>query len=214
VKVFRLIADALAGNTTLGMLSIGWNCICYYGMDDITRLVKSTRLQSIDFAAGTYSVFDNEYANDRFTTSLQKNGYVQELPGIQEVRVMLPKSYTTRFLAIVTDCLMRNKCLKHVALLLSTPPPTSSLRPLPQPAPPVQVQSTPQQQQQQPRCSNGSTTTTTATTTTTTAITRMKTCHKAIAHQFGNTPSQAGASAIFKLLPARLGVLECGRRRR
>jgi Leucine Rich repeat len=54
----RIIARGLVGNTTMESLNISWNDLTSDGLDDITRLVESTRLQTIDFQhAGASAIF-------------------------------------------------------------------------------------------------------------------------------------------------------------
>jgi hypothetical protein len=193
----RLLADALVGNTTMESLDILLYRVSFNALDDITRMIESTRLQTIIFKCHD-DVFDNDAVNKRFAAAVQKSPYMLELIVRGGGAVSIDK-FT---LDMIANCLVRNKCLKNVDLLLSTPPP----RPRPAAMPPVPEAQRPPRQQQQPR-SNGSTTTTTTTTTATAAV-GMKTCHEAIAHRFAKIPSQAGASAIFKLLQARPGLLE------
>jgi hypothetical protein len=89
-----------------------------------------------------------------------------------------------------THCLFRNKCLKHADLrtLANTNTNTATSTTTTTTTTIIIITTL-----------AGRTTATTTTTTTTTTM-WMKTCHKAIAHRFAKMPSQAEASAIFKLV--------------
>jgi Ran GTPase-activating protein (RanGAP) involved in mRNA processing and transport len=48
-----VLADSLAGNTTIDILKIGYNEITSNVLDDITRLLESTHLCKVDLAVGS-----------------------------------------------------------------------------------------------------------------------------------------------------------------
>jgi hypothetical protein len=209
----RLIADALFGNTTMDALCVSDSYITDVGLaDGIVRIIDTTRLKTFDFATRNH-IFDEVASNKRLAEAVEKNVYLQELPGITHpsrperplppprLRPMAARMSATVWyrcldaatIDALTDCLVRNKSLNHVDLLLSAP------------APPVHQQQ--QQQRPQPDSNHGVSRlcSTTATTTTTTMM--MKTCHKAIT-KFAKIRDKAGASAIFKLWIARPQLLE------
>ena len=49
----RILVDALVGNTTMDKLCVHLNRITSNGLPDITRLLESTRLQTINFGRGS-----------------------------------------------------------------------------------------------------------------------------------------------------------------
>jgi Leucine Rich repeat len=111
---FRLIADALVGNTTMDKLDIKGNNVTHVGLDDVTRLIESTHLKTIDFALWYDRVFDVGGATQRFVTTLQQQkASVQEL---QDIRVI---GHLPLALAIVKNSLTRNRQLNRVSSLLS-----------------------------------------------------------------------------------------------
>jgi hypothetical protein len=123
---FRLIADALVGNTTIEYLDISVvNYITCSALDDITRMIESTRLQTIIFAELNDGFFEDDASNKRFP-SIQKNPNELKLPGVwDDDGAGIDKIEFD----IISNCLLRNKCLKHADLFLSTlstPPPTPS----------------------------------------------------------------------------------------
>jgi Leucine Rich repeat len=54
----HVLADALVGNTTMQTLDIGHNFVTSSGLDDITLLLESTRLQNFDMQ-GNHAAFHN-----------------------------------------------------------------------------------------------------------------------------------------------------------
>jgi Leucine Rich repeat len=73
----HVIADALVGNTTMELFDVTDYRITSKGLVNITRMIESTRLQTIDFAWRNYKVFDNEENSQHFAASIQKNVFVE-----------------------------------------------------------------------------------------------------------------------------------------
>jgi hypothetical protein len=128
----RLLANSLAGNTTMELVNLSMNHISSAGLVDIMRLLESMpRLKTISFRQ-SFGIFNNRDATQRFVSILQqKNSSVQEL--LWRDKKSFPCDEDPTF-ASIQSSLMRNRQLNHVDLLLVPPPP---------PPPP------PQQQQQQ-----------------------------------------------------------------
>jgi hypothetical protein len=106
----------------MDILRIGWNGLTSNGLEDIMRLVKSTRLKTIDFRAGNFGIFGDENVTQRFVSALQHiNSTVQELPGIASVD--FPINIRKASNASIKNSLTRNKHLNHVDLLLAPPHP-------------------------------------------------------------------------------------------
>jgi hypothetical protein len=150
------------------------------GLADIIRLIELTRLKHVDFIHRDEIFFQNKTATQHFITRILLSTTLERIPGIE--------SFTLRRLfRSVASILGHNESIAQVGVLLA--------RPL-----------DPEQQQQQPP-RHGSTST-----TTTTSLFLIKTWHKAIAKfamAGGPIPgSNAGASAIFKLITARSQLLE------
>jgi Leucine Rich repeat len=74
----RLIADALAGNSTINKLHICGNGIASVGLDDITRILEMTQLKSIDFGVNT-GMFNNESSTRRLGRVLSRHEFLREL---------------------------------------------------------------------------------------------------------------------------------------
>jgi hypothetical protein len=176
----RLVADALVGNTTMLELDISSNRITCIGLDDITRLVESTRLQTINFEYN--NVFDGVDGFMRLAAKVIKNTTIEQLQGIPKYAGGMP--HIIDLINTIQTIYPRNKCLNHVDLLLA---PLSL--PQHQPSP------------------TGSSTATNAAAAAATARIWMKTCPMAIA-KFAKVPKNAGATAIFKLFQARPALLE------
>jgi Leucine Rich repeat len=114
---FRLIADALVGNMTMEVVDVSWNRITAAGLDDIIRLLESTRLRIFAFAYCNYKIFADENATQHFVTTLQqKTSTVQELPEFDE-----EYSFSDCNAAIINNSLARNQQLNRVNLLLLAP---------------------------------------------------------------------------------------------
>jgi Leucine Rich repeat len=109
----RLIADALAGNMTFEILDIGYNEISSNGLDDITRILESTRLKKIDLAFN-HRVFDDEHTTLHFAAMLHKNTTVQVL--------LLTGTRAPEELCVTTKIICaRNQNLAQVNVLLAPP---------------------------------------------------------------------------------------------
>jgi Leucine Rich repeat len=184
---FRIVADALVGNTTMHRLSIRGNDITRAGLDDVIRLIKSTELKTIDFIIQDNAVFNHqdvfadEAATQRFVTTLQQQkSCVEEIPNLCWSHFCEKNNYNDDRLSYAKSCgnsigitMTRNRQLNHVNSLLLAP-----------------ITTIPQQQQQR----NAGTL-------------MLKTYHTAIA-KFGRVRNNAGASAIFNLLTSRPQLLE------
>jgi hypothetical protein len=118
----RLLADALVGNTTMGMLDISNNLICN-GQADIMRVLESTRLQTLLFHDNPMTSCTKDEVHS-FLTILGKMGTIQEL----QMSWMLRRDHND-FAKFVCA---RNKSLSLAELLLAPPP---SLRPQQRPHP-------------------------------------------------------------------------------
>jgi Leucine Rich repeat len=179
----HVIADALVGNTTMERLYISENNITSAGlMGDITRLIESTRIQTMEIFFGN-NVLENEDATQHFVSTLQnKNSTLQDMPDMSWVYFQ-----NVVVLAHIRFCLNRNEQLNRVASLLLVPQST-----LPPPR---------QQQQQQQHHHHQKTQYTTSS-----SMMLIKISVRAIA-KFAAVTGNAGASAIFKLLQARPALL-------
>jgi Leucine Rich repeat len=125
-KGIRIIADALVGNIIMEIFDIGRNRITSAGLADITRLLESTQLKSINF--WDIAVFNDENATQHFVTTLQhKKSAVQKLPGINEDDFYLDGAKVSSHYNTIINSLSRNRQLNSLNLLLAPPPP-----PLPQ----------------------------------------------------------------------------------
>jgi hypothetical protein len=181
---FRLVADALVGNTTLDLLNVRSDNITSAGLGDITRMIELTQLQTIDLFWNNEGIFNNQDATQYFVSALQqKKSNVQELPGIEYCNFSGDNAINIATVTNIQSSLTRNQQLNRVALLLVPPPPP----------PPLQRQRQRQQQQQQHATSR--------------MMLRM--AHKAIA-KFATVGSDnnAGTTAIFKLFQLRPALLE------
>jgi Ran GTPase-activating protein (RanGAP) involved in mRNA processing and transport len=74
----HLIADALVGNTTIKILNIMDNHISSSGLDDITRILESTRIQKVDFGYNT-GMFLDETSTRRFARVLSRHQFLKDL---------------------------------------------------------------------------------------------------------------------------------------
>jgi hypothetical protein len=116
----RFIADGLVGNTTMEILDIKWNRITFVGLADITRVIVSTQIKTIDLQY-TQDVFNDEDATQHFVTTLQhQKSSVQELPGIDADN--FPGRNSAASYASIKNSLIRNRLLNRVNLLLAPPP--------------------------------------------------------------------------------------------
>jgi Leucine Rich repeat len=114
-----IIVDGLVGNATMEILGISFNIITSNGLDDITRLFESTRLQSIALQYNE-GIFDDEKATQRFVSTFQQqNSSVQELPGFRSL--VFPVNIRAAALTNIHHSLTRNRQLNHVNLLLVPP---------------------------------------------------------------------------------------------
>jgi hypothetical protein len=78
----HLIADAMVGNTTMEHLNVSEIEITAKGLDDITRLVASTRVSTI-VLWGNEGIFNDQDITQRFVTTLQqKKSSLKRLPNI------------------------------------------------------------------------------------------------------------------------------------
>jgi hypothetical protein len=68
LKDIRLLADALVGDDTLEILDIGSNHFTSVGLDEITRVIESTRLQMINLRYN-YDIFAGGNTTRRFAVS-------------------------------------------------------------------------------------------------------------------------------------------------
>lgn len=73
----HLLVEALEGNATIEILYIGGNEIFPNGLDDIARLVESTRLQTIDLQNHRW-LFANEASTQRFARILSRHGFLKD----------------------------------------------------------------------------------------------------------------------------------------
>jgi Leucine Rich repeat len=181
----RIIVDALVGNTTMYILDIGSNKISFQRLDDITRLLVSTQLQTINLS-WNQDIFKDKTATEHFVTTLQqKKSSLQDLP--IDCIFDFPGRYDQRsvIVASIQSCLTRNQQLNRVGALFLLPPSP----PLPPPPPLLH-----QQQQQH---------------ATTTHSRVLKISHQAITKlAANNSNAQVVASAIFQLLQVRPALLE------
>jgi Leucine Rich repeat len=74
----RLIADALVGNEVIEVLDINGNEISFNGLDEITRMLMSTRLQKMDMAFNEMA-FRSEASTRRFARALSRHEFLEEL---------------------------------------------------------------------------------------------------------------------------------------
>jgi Leucine Rich repeat len=113
--VLRL-ADTLVGNTVMEVLDISSSYLTADGLDDVTRMIESTQLKTIDFAWNNRGIFNDPDAIQRFVSTLhQKKSSVQELPMIHP---------DAAYITSIKKSLKRNQQLNRVALLLAPPPPS------------------------------------------------------------------------------------------
>lgn len=76
---FRLIADALFGNTQLDILDVGSNQVSSNGLDHITRLLEFSQLKHIGITHCGESVFNDEDTVRRFTRVLSRHNFLTKL---------------------------------------------------------------------------------------------------------------------------------------
>jgi Ran GTPase-activating protein (RanGAP) involved in mRNA processing and transport len=179
---FRLIANALIGNTIMEVLDIADNRITSLCRADITRLLEATQLKTIALRGNDHLFGDDivATATRHFVKTLQqKKSSVQELSGLEYN--FCPCSDSVSLYLIIQNSLTRNRQLNRVAVLLTASPP-------PPPPPPQHWL-----QQRNDR--------------TAASLMMLKTWHKAIA-KLATVPDNAGTSAIFKLFTARPQLLE------
>jgi Ran GTPase-activating protein (RanGAP) involved in mRNA processing and transport len=181
-KGIHFIVDGLVGNTTMEALHLGDNGITSVELDDITRLLESTRLKTIGLWWNR-ALFKDVDATQQFVSTLQhKKSSVQELRGIENwfFQPIFPRDVDRQsaIFANINNSLKRNQQLNCLDSLLLAPPP------------PLQ-----QAQQNHPHHGRAA------------AMTMFKTWHKAIT-KFAMAPNNAGASAIFKLVTSRPQLLE------
>jgi hypothetical protein len=171
-----------------------FNSITSNGLDDITRLIESMPLLHPMRLEHNDGVFHNVESMDRFVAKLilsrirsLKRSLVfnhQDVPQQRQQRIALINT--------TSNLCARNKCLKHVGLLLSrllTPPP---------PPPPQQ------QQQQQQRPSNRSSI---GATTTTNVDENMSQGNCTIRHNHYHKIAAVGASVLFSSSCKRVTAL-------
>jgi hypothetical protein len=109
-----LIVDALIGNTSMDVLDISanyditWNVL----VDDITRLVESTRLKKV--GVHNTDLFKDEHAVQRFTDVLRRHSSLEEMPGLD----------LDEF-PVVRNLLARNVRLRRANALLAIQPRTN-----------------------------------------------------------------------------------------
>jgi Leucine Rich repeat len=77
-KGIRLIADVLVGNAIMDKLDIGYNALTAVGLDDITRILESTQLASIN-VGGNAGIFYNTASTRRFARILSTHEFLKEL---------------------------------------------------------------------------------------------------------------------------------------
>jgi hypothetical protein len=116
----RLLADALAGNTTMDALSIVSKYLSSNSLDDITRLIESTQLQTIHFDTDASEELEDDNKALRFAATLRHAmSSVQKLPWVK------PPSFSLNIrvaaYASITNSLARNRQLNRVNLLMEHP---------------------------------------------------------------------------------------------
>jgi hypothetical protein len=120
-ECIHLVADALVGNTTMELLKLLFIDITSAGLDDITRMITSTQLKTIDFHFDSRGIFNNRDATQHFVSALQQEkSSVQKLPWINEYLPVIIRDATY---ARMKNSLTRNQELNRVALLFVSPPP-------------------------------------------------------------------------------------------
>jgi hypothetical protein len=118
----RIFADELVGNTIMEVFNISHSQLSSSNaLDDITRLIQSTRIKSFNMSENVL-VFGDEAATQRFVARLRyKQSSVQELPGI--VEHSFPEESRVATYASIKNSLLRNQQLNHVDSLLAQPLP-------------------------------------------------------------------------------------------
>jgi hypothetical protein len=179
-KGLHLIVDGLVHNTTLKAIKTRGNVVTLDGLAEFTRLLESTRLQTMEGLGVKHGVkiFLNENNTRKFVSALDRNPFVQTLQMTDGEQQDLPDAT----LANINHILKRNQQLNRVVDLLLAPPPP----------PPTW-----EHHQQNHRHHHHHRV----------ALLMLKIWHKAIT-KFANVPNNAGTSAIFQLLTARPQVLE------
>jgi hypothetical protein len=113
----QIIVDGLVGNQIMDFLGIQYNHITCVGLTNITRLVESTQLRTIDFRVNL-GVFDDADATQHFVTTLQyKMSTVQDFN-----RYHRESLFEQETCDIIERSLLRNKQLNRVNLLLAPTP--------------------------------------------------------------------------------------------
>jgi hypothetical protein len=120
-RLIRIIVDALVGHTTMDTLDIRNNNITFRSLDDITRLLVSTQLKTIDLE-WNLKIFNDKNATEHFVTTIQ-----QKTPSVQNLLMeylCIPRDNDSRntSVASIRSCLMRNQQLNRVNILWTTPP--------------------------------------------------------------------------------------------
>jgi hypothetical protein len=177
----RLIADALAGNTIMELLEITTKYITSADLDDLTRMIESTQLKTIElFHWNRGGTFEDQGATQRFVSTLER-----KKSSLQDLVINLPLGDRDATYAKIKPSLIRNWQLNCVVLLLAAAAAAA----------PLQRQ---RQQQQQQRYATSS------------SMITLKISHKAIARfaTVGDGNDTAGTSAIFKLFQVRPALLE------
>jgi hypothetical protein len=151
-------------------------------------MIELTRLQTIDFVFTNNSILADQDATQHLVSTLeQKKSSVQELLMFC-CSPYLPQSSRDAALVRIKCILKRNQQLNRVALLLVPPPP---------PPPPLQRRQKQQQQKLQYA----------------TSIMLKISCKAITKFSTGGNSTNAGMSAIFKLLQGRRALLEKGVKR-
>jgi Ran GTPase-activating protein (RanGAP) involved in mRNA processing and transport len=75
MTAFRLLVDALVGNTTMDVLDVSENAITCIRLDDITRLLASTRVRSIQLHRNV-NAFGNEASTRRLARVLSRHAFL------------------------------------------------------------------------------------------------------------------------------------------
>jgi Leucine Rich repeat len=71
----RLVADALVENTIIDIFDVGENAITCIDLDDITRILASTRVQTLNLSHND-SAFGKEAFTQRFARVLSRHGFL------------------------------------------------------------------------------------------------------------------------------------------
>jgi hypothetical protein len=112
-KGLHLIVDALVGNTTIQVFSFAYTRVTSNSLDNITRLVASTRLKTIYAHGLNYDLFRDEHAVQRFTDALRRYSSLEKMTGIDALRF-----------PVINDFLARNCAMHRATALLALQPRT------------------------------------------------------------------------------------------